>query len=149
MRSIVRNVLAVIAGLIAASLVNMSIVTGGNLLVPPPAGADMNTAEGLRAAMDRMEPMHFLMPFLAHALGTLAGAFTAALIAATHKMKFAVAIGAFYLIAGLAMVVMVGGPAWFIACDLLLAYLPMGWLGGRLATAMTGRTVTARAAMEH
>lgn len=145
MSSIVRNVLAVIAGLIVASLVNMAVLTGGNRVVAPPAGADMSTAEGIRAAMSRMEPIQFLAPFLAHALGTLAGGFAAARIAATHKMKFALAIGVVFLLSGIVMVAMVGGPAWFIACDLALAYLPMAWLGGKLGIAASRGTTTARA----
>ena len=39
---------------------------------------------------------------LAHALGTFAGAFLAALIAANHKMKFAPGIGVFFLMGGIA-----------------------------------------------
>jgi hypothetical protein len=34
--------------------------------------------------MHLFEPRHFVMPFLAHALGTLAGALAAFLIAATY-----------------------------------------------------------------
>lgn len=146
MNAIVRNVLAVIGGFIAASAVNGSIVASSAFVIPPPAGADMSTAEGIRAAMSHMEPIHFLMPFLAHALGTLAGGFVAAVIAAKHKMNFALAIGVLFLIAGIVMVLMVGGPEWFIVCDLALAYLPMAWLGGKLGMAMTRRTGTARAA---
>jgi hypothetical protein len=145
MNSTLRNVLAIIAGFIVASLVNMSVVKTGGFVVAPPAGADMLTAEGIRAAMPRMTPLHFLMPFLAHALGTLVGGFAAALIAATHKMRFALAIGVIFLAAGIAMVAMIGGPVWFIACDLLLAYVPMAWLGGRMGVAMSGRTAPAPA----
>ena len=66
-----RNVLAVLVGLVIGSAVNMALVTLGPSLIPPPAGADVTSAEGLRAAMPLLEPRHFLMPFLAHALGTL------------------------------------------------------------------------------
>jgi hypothetical protein len=48
-------------------------------------------------------------------------------------MKFAMTIGVFFLLGGVMMVILVGGPLWFIACDLLLAYIPMGFLGGFLA----------------
>ena len=48
-------------------------------------------------------------------------------------MKFALGIGAFFLFGGISMVVMCGGPVWFILCDLLLAYIPMAYLGGNLA----------------
>jgi len=73
------------------------------------------------------------MPFLAHALGALAGAFVAALIATNHKMKFALVIGAFFLIGGIANVFMLPSPIWFAVLDIGVAYLPMGWLGWKLA----------------
>ncbi|HEX8255392.1 MAG TPA: hypothetical protein VF846_19790 [Thermoanaerobaculia bacterium] len=145
-----RNVAAIIIGFAAASLVNMAIITLGSSLIAPPANADMNTIEGIRAAMPRMAPIQFLMPFLAHAVGTLAGAFAAALTAASHKMRFALAIGVIFLASGVAMVSMVGGPLWFIAADLILAYLPMAWLGGRMGMGLTGNARVSRTAVvEH
>lgn len=140
MNPLVRNVLAVILGLVAGSVVNMLVVMGSGSIVPPPAGADMTTAEGVRDAMPRMTPIHFFMPFLAHALGTLAGAFVAAVTAASHKMKFALAIGVVFLAGGIVAVSMIGGPLWFMVCDLVLAYLPMAWLGGRMGIAVTGQS---------
>lgn len=133
MNPIARNILAAIAGFVVGSVVNMSLVTVGHSVVPLPEGADASTMEGLREAMKSFGPMHFLFPFLAHALGTLVGAFVAAKLVASHPMRFALGIGAFFLLGGITMVFMAGGPAWFIAADLLLAYLPMGYLGGTLA----------------
>jgi hypothetical protein len=72
------------------------------------------------------------MPFLAHALGTLAGALTAYLMAATQKAKLAYVIGAVFLCGGVAASFMIPAPAWFIALDLLAAYLPMAWLATRI-----------------
>jgi hypothetical protein len=80
-------------------------------------------------------PAHFIAPWLAHALGTLVGAFTAAKVAAGHKMKLALGIGILFLLGGIMMVSMVGGPVWFAALDLIGAYLPMGFLGGMLGGA--------------
>lgn len=82
MHPILRNILAVVAGLIGGSLVNMGIIAISGSLIPPPVDADVTTMEGLKATMHLFEPKHFLMPFLAHALGTLAGAYTAARLAA-------------------------------------------------------------------
>jgi hypothetical protein len=42
-------------------------------------------------------------------------------------------IGAFFLAGGIGAAVMLGGPLWFIVTDLVLAYLPMGFLGAKLA----------------
>ena len=48
-----------------------------------------------------LETKHFISPFLAHALGSLAGAFLAAKIALSHQMKIALVIGAFFSLGGL------------------------------------------------
>jgi hypothetical protein len=124
-----RNVLAVLLGLVIGSVVNMTLITLGPSLIPPPAGVDVTKAESLAKAMHLLEPQHFLMPFLAHALGTLAGALVAHLIAATRRAQLAYAIGVVFLCGGIAACFMIPAPAWFMALDLLAAYLPMAWLG--------------------
>lgn len=130
-----RNILAGLAGFLLGSVVNMAIITVGPMVIPVPDGVDMSDMDQFAENLKRLPPANFIAPWLAHALGTLVGAFLAAKIAATHKMKFALGIGVFFLIGGVAMVVMFGGPVWFIAADLIAAYLPMGYLGGVLAGA--------------
>ena len=134
MNPIARNILAVIVGIVIGSVVNLGLVNLGVRVVPLPEGADVSTPEGFRESLKLFTPANFLFPFLAHALGTLSGAFVAAKLAASHHMKFALGIGGIFLIGGIAMVLRVGGPVWFIASDLLLAYIPMGYLGGKLAS---------------
>ena len=133
MGPIVRNVLAVVAGIVVGSIVNMALVNIGPFLIPLPEGADVSTVEGLRESMKLFSPINFVVPFLAHALGTLVGAYTAAKIAASHKMAFALGIGVIFLLGGITAVWMFGGPLWFKALDLVVAYIPMGFLGGKLA----------------
>ena len=133
MNPIVRNILAVIVGFVIGSLANLGLVNIGMSVVPLPEGADVSTMEGLRESMKLFTPVNFIFPFLAHAMGTLTGAFVAAKLAASHKMKFAIGIGVSFLVGGITMIFMCGGPVWFIASDLLLAYIPMGFLGGILA----------------
>lgn len=133
MNPVLKNTLAVVAGIIGGSVVNMGIINLSGSVIPPPSGADVTTMEGLKATMHLFEPKHFLMPFLAHALGTLAGALIAASIAATRKMTFALVVGCFFLAGGIANVVMLPSPLWFTVTDLVFAYLPMGYLGGRMA----------------
>lgn len=132
MNPIIRNILAVIAGVILGSVVNMGIITVSGSMIPPPDGADVTTTEGLKASMHLFQPKHFIMPFLAHALGTLAGAFIAALIAATRKITFALGIGFFFLLGGIASVFMLPSPIWFTVLDIVVAYIPMAYLGGKL-----------------
>lgn len=137
MPKLLRNILAVLAGVILGSVANMAIITFGPSLIPPPAGVDMSTPEGLAAAIALFEPRHFVTPFLAHALGTLVGALVAFLAAASHKARFAYAIGVLFLIGGVAACFMIPAPAWFMALDLLLAYLPMAWLAIRIGAGVS------------
>ncbi|KGM57787.1 signal peptide protein [Lysobacter arseniciresistens ZS79] len=136
MPKLLRNVLAVVGGVVVGSAVNMAIVTVGPSLVPPPAGVDVTTAEGFAAGIHLFEPKHFLAPFLAHALGTFAGALVAYLVAIGRKAVPAWVVGGFFLLGGIAAAYMIPAPAWFIALDLLAAYLPIAWLAIRVGRVM-------------
>lgn len=135
MNPVLKNILAVVAGIVVGGIVNSLIVNVGPAVVPLPEGADVSSMDGLRESMHLFRPVNFLPPFLAHALGTLVGAFIAAKIAASHRLKFALGIGVFFLAGGIAAALMLGGPTWFIVADLVLAYIPMAWLGAYLAGA--------------
>lgn len=129
-----RVVLAVVAGLLFGSLVNMALVMLSGKVIPPPAGADVTTIEGLTASLHLFEPKHFVFPFLAHALGTLVGALVAGLLAPGRSRVPAFVVGGLFLLGGITNAFLLPAPAWFIAVDLLLAYLPAAWLGQWLAT---------------
>lgn len=128
MNPIVKNIIAVVTGIVVGGAVNMGIVMISGSIVPPPQGADVTTMEGLKASMHLFHPINFLMPFLAHAIGTFAGAFLAALIAANHKITFALVIGALNLVGGISNVLMLPSPIWFTIVDLVVAYIPMAYL---------------------
>lgn len=133
MNPIIRNILAVLAGLVAGSFVNMGIIMISGSIIPPPEGVDNTTVEGLKAGLHLFQPKHFLFPFLAHALGTFVGALLAALIAANRKLLFAIIIGFFFLAGGIANILMLPSPMWFTITDLAGAYLPMAFIAGKLA----------------
>jgi hypothetical protein len=133
MNPTMRNVLAVVVGFIFGSVVNLGFVNLGMSVIPVPPGVDMSTPEGMTAGMAMLEPKHFLFPFLAHAIGTLAGAAAAARLGASHHLKLAMGVGVLFLCGGLAMVAMVPSPTWYTAVDLIFAYLPMAWIGAKLA----------------
>ena len=147
MSPVLRNVVAVLAGFVVGSAVNMALVMLGPSLIPPPAGVDVGDPESLRRSIHLFEPRHFVMPFLAHALGTLAGALVAWLLAATRKFALAMTIGVLFLLGGVTASFMIPAPAWFVALDLVVAYLPMAWLGSRIgANLQRGRRVGPAAA---
>ena len=130
-----RNILGAIAGLIIGGIVNMGLIMISSSVIPPPAGVDMTTVEGLTAAMPMLEPKHFVFPFLAHALGTFFAALVATMIAVSHKMTIGIVIGVLFLIGGIAASMMIPAPTWFKVLDLIVAYIPMALLGARLGGA--------------
>mgnify|MGYP000019758571 CR=1 FL=1 len=129
MNLVFQNTLAVTGGLLVGSAVNMTIITLGPMVIDIPEGVDFSTLEGLKRSMLLLETRHFISPFLAHALGSLAGAFLTAKIALSHQMKLALVIGVFFSFGGIMMAFLVGGPVWFTVVDLFLAYIPMSYLG--------------------
>jgi len=132
MNPIVRNILAVIFGWLGGSVVNMGLIKLGHKLFPI-AGIDPNDMNAIAEVMQTLEFNYFIFPFLAHALGTLSGATIAGILAATHKMKFSLGIGGLFLLGGIVVNYMIPVPTWFAITDIVFAYLPMAWLGGKLA----------------
>ena len=108
----------------------------------PIEGVDPNDVEALAKAMPGLGAEYFIFPFLAHALGTLVGATAAGFIAATHKIKIALIIGVLFLAGGITACFMIPAPGWFIAADLLLAYIPMAWIGGKAAAVNSRKVYT-------
>lgn len=132
---IARSVLAVILGLLAGSVINMAIVKFGHSIMPIP-GLDPNNMDSLVKIMPTLGLKYFIFPFLAHALGTLSGALIAYLISAQYKKISAMIIGFGFLLGGIAASFMIPAPKEFIIVDLVLAYLPMAWLGAKIGNAL-------------
>ena len=133
MNPVLKNILAVVFGWLLGSIVNMALVYAGHSVFPI-EGVDPNDMEAMAEVMPTLSSEYFIFPFLAHALGTLVGAFIAAKIAATRKMTFALVIGVIFLLGGIWVSTMIPAPTWFTATDLIIAYIPMAWLGGKLGS---------------
>ncbi len=138
MPKLLRIVIAIVLGLVAGSIVNMGLIMISGKVIPPPAGADVTTMEGLKASLHLFEPKHFVFPFLAHAIGTLVGAFIAVLIAPDKSRVVAYVVGGLFLLGGIANVFLLPGPTWFNAVDILLAYFPAAWSGQAIALRLRG-----------
>lgn len=142
---ILRNILAVILGIIVGSLVNMLIVVLSYDIVPYPEGvismdlgdmfnmqAMQTSIDSIKSHIDKFTFTHYIFPFLAHAIGTFVGAWVAAIIAGTRKMLFALVIGAYFLLGGILNATDLGMPFLAAAIDLVFAYIPFAYLGGKL-----------------
>ena len=106
---ILRNIIAVIVGLAVGAGVNMSLIVLGSFIIPPPLGVDVADSQSLSTSIHLLESKHFVFPFLAHALGTLAGALTAFLVAASYRSVLAYVVGVVFLAGGIAATFMIPG----------------------------------------
>jgi len=126
----------ILVGALAGATLNMGVLLLGSKLMPNPPGVDVNDPASINAHIHEYSVLQLLVPFLAHALGTLAGAFLAARFNRGTGLGLlaALVVGALFLFGGISMVMVIpNAPLWFDALDLVLAYLPMAFLGARLA----------------
>lgn len=124
----IRNILAVIIGLVIGSFVNMALILTGHHVIPLPEGADVSTMENLKASMHLFEAKHFIFPILAHAVGTFAGALVAGLIATRRHLLICMIIGIAFLIGGTINAFTLPTSALINTIDLVLAYIPTAGL---------------------
>jgi hypothetical protein len=133
MKNIIRNTIAVIVGIGVGMFLNGFLISISSKVIPLPDGVNPNSMESLKENMHVFKAKNFLMPFLAHALGTLVAAFVACKIAVSQHIKLSMLIGALFLIAGFANVMILPAPIWFSIVDLVCAYIPMAYIGYKLA----------------
>jgi hypothetical protein len=132
MRSTIINILSILVGVLIGGIVNMAIVMSGGFLIAPPKGVDLTTEKGLLAAMPLMEPKHFLMPFLAHAIGSFVAAYLATRFSKTKARRVPTIVAALFFI-GASDSFQLHAPIWFSCIDLSLAYFPMAFLAYKWA----------------
>jgi hypothetical protein len=124
-----RNLLAVLAGLIVAGVVVFLMEWVGHAIYPPPA--DLNYADELAMGeyMRGQPTGAFLLVMLAHALGTLAGAAVAALIGRSWQLGLAMIVGFIMMLGGTWNLYRFPHPVWmWIEVPV---YLVAAWLGGK------------------
>ena len=131
MHPFIKSGLAVLAGIFVGGIVNFGIIILSSSIIPPPNGVDVSNIESIKTNIHLYKPIHFLFPFLAHALGTFSGAVLAIKISKQTKIAYMIAL--VFLYGGISMITQVPSPMWFTVLDLGLAYIPMAWLATKIS----------------
>ncbi len=135
MSRIVRSILVVIAGFVAASVVMMVVEwINGHLIYPDlgKAAEGVTDREVVRAIMAAAPVGAFVVVLVGWVLGSLVGGFLAARIGSNAPMAHALVLGALLTVAGVANNMMLPPPVWFWI-PTLLVFFPAAYAGGRLA----------------
>ena len=129
--SILRNIGAVLLGLVAGMAVNMALVIlNTKVLFPLPPGTDMNDPASFKAYIEGLPQSAFVVVLFAHLGQSFVGAWLAARVGVTRPMVLALVVGALSLVAGVLNAMQVPMPAWMYVEFPL--YLVVAWLAGRI-----------------
>lgn len=127
----IRNVLAVLAGLATGMVTNMALVMlNAHVLFPMPAGIDMNDPVQMNAYIAPLPATAFILVVAAHLGQSFVGGWTAARLGASKPMLLAMIIGVLSLVGGVMNMMQLDLPNWMYA-ELPL-YLVVAWLAGRI-----------------
>jgi hypothetical protein len=110
-KAVLRNIGAVLVGVIVGMVVNMGLVQVNSALFPPPEGMTLVTMEDYKALIPLMGAPSWLLVFAAHLGQAFVGGFIAALLAASRPMGLALFLGAFSMAGGIANALMLDIPA--------------------------------------
>ncbi len=134
MNPVVRSILAVVAGMLAAFVLIGLVEAIGMKIYPPLPGLDPRDRESFKAAVASMPRGALLCVLVAYAAGSVVGGWVAARFAPKAKLMHAMIVGAILLGAGVMNMMMIPHPGWFWAAAIAI-YLLGAWSGGRAAGA--------------
>jgi hypothetical protein len=135
MGKVVRSILAVIAGFVAASAVMMLIESINGRVLYPGLGKmaeGMTDREAIRNLMATAPVGAFLVVLFGWMLGSLVGGLLAAWIGWNAPGAHALVLGGLLTLAGIANNLMIPPPMWFWILSLVV-FLPAAHTGARLA----------------
>ncbi len=130
-----RNILAVLAGLILG-VAAIGLIQWLNFQwFPPPPGLDPDKPEDVAKILRQISPWALVMLESSYIVGALVSGFTAARLARTRPLTLALALGVVFTLFNIANLLQIPHPAW-LAVLTTVTFLPLAWLGGRLALAL-------------
>lgn len=130
----VRNILAIIAGIVLGIIVNMGISNVAFMMVEFPENINREDPEAILAFVEGLpasSPL-WLLSMLAHVAGTAIGGLVTSRIAVTGHVRLALGVGIFFLIGGILNKLQITHPIAIAIADVVL-YIPAAWFGWKLA----------------
>jgi hypothetical protein len=130
MSSLVRNLLALLAGALTAIACIGLIQVLAHLVYPPPPGLDYRDPEVRKTIMMDAPTGALLLVLLSYVTGTFAGAWIAARLSADAATRQGYMIGGMMLISGFMNLTAIPHPPWFWAAS-ITGFVVAACLGAR------------------
>ncbi len=126
-----RSVLGIVLGFVLGTAVIAGLETLGHVIYPPAKEVDFHNPEAVKAYMAVIPLGALLFVLLAFAAGAFVGGWVAAWVARRAPALHALIVGGFFLLAGIANLMMIPHPLWFAIVNLLI-FLPFAYAGSLL-----------------
>ena len=127
---VIRNISAVVVGLVIGMAFNMAMVVLNTALHPMPAGVGFDDPEGMAAYIATLPLMALVLVLMAHVGQAFFGGLVAAVISGNASMVVAMIVGVLSMLAGIANMLSMPLPAWmWIEIPL---YLLAAWCAARI-----------------
>lgn len=111
--NMLRNVFALIVGVVTAGLIIMAVEWTGHQAYPPPADFEFGDSEQTRAFMATLPTGAILFVGLAWAAGAFFGTVASALVGTLKPLHVGVVIGGFVLAGAIFNLIVIPHPWWF------------------------------------
>lgn len=123
-----RKILAVVVGMLAASIAIGLVQKLDHTIYPLPAGSDPNNTEAIKKYVETAPFMAVFFVIISYAAGALTAGFISTIIAKDGKKIYAIILGCLFLATTLYMMYTIPSPVWFWICGILVWLLVLvGW----------------------
>ena len=122
----IRGIVGVCIGLVAAVVVIGALEAAGHAVYPPPPGIDLHDPEALKTIIDQLPRGAIVMVLVAWGLGSLVGGFTAAAVAGRARVVCGLIVGAVLMTFAAITMVMIPHPVWFMNLSVAVILPPAG-----------------------
>lgn len=127
----IRNLLAVIIGIIVSVIIIIIGEALTHILNPLPTGFDMKDTEALKTYIANAPVSLHLIILCNYALACFVGGLIASSIAIDKKMNKAMSLGGIFMGVGMFSLISLH-PVWVVICSVFI-FLPFAYLGGRMS----------------
>ncbi len=132
-----RNIAAVIAGLVVGMIVNLALIQLNTVFFPLPDGVDMTNTAQMKDVIQGMPAAAWILVIAAHLGQAFVGGWVAARLGASRRMMLAIIVGLLSLAGGIANALMLAAPVW---TWIEMPFYPVvAWLAGRMEPARRAR----------
>ena len=135
----VKNILAVVVGVIGAGIITWVLEMIPNSMYPAPGDLDWMDYDAISAHIKSLPFLAMVLVIVAQAVGAIAGGYIAALIAESQARKMAMIVGGILMAFGIANLLTIPHPMWFWIS--LIVFIPCAIFGYRLQARRKTQTV--------